>query len=256
MTGTLLAKDEVRLGDASGLRTVILAGGRGARLHPFTVNFPKPLMPLGDVPVIEILIRRLIAFGLTDITLTLGHLAELLKAYFQHREELTDRIRLRYVEEAAPTGTAGSLASVPDLDATFLVLNGDLLTDLDFHELVRFHRERGAALTIATHTRTIKVDLGVLTCDSDLRIRGYLEKPETTYDVSMGIYVYEPSVLGYIDPGTYLDFPDLVCRLLGAGERVFSFPASHSVWLDIGRPDDYAEAQALFTRLEHGVQNV
>lgn len=256
MMGRQPGADEIRLGEASGLRVVILAGGRGTRLHPFTINFPKPLMPLGDVPVIEVLIRRLIAFGLTDITLTLGHLAELLKAYFQHRAELTERMRLSYVMETVPTGTAGSLASVPGLDRTFLVLNGDLLTDLDFHELVHFHRERGAALTIATHSRTVKVDLGVLEFGDDLRIRGYLEKPQTTYDVSMGIYVYEPSVLAHIEPGAYLDFPDLVHRLLEAGETVCAFPSSHTMWLDIGRPDDYAEAQALYTRSGGGGESV
>jgi len=243
-------------GEATGLRTVILAGGKGTRLHPFTVNFPKPLMPLGDIPVIEVLMRRLIAFGLTDITMTLGHLAELLKAYFMNREELTGQMRLDYVEETVPTGTAGSLASVPGLDDTFLVLNGDLLTDLDFHSLVRSHKERGAILTIATHARTVKVDLGVLEYDGMQRICAYREKPETTYDVSMGIYVYEPEVLEFIEPGSYLDFPDLVGRLLNAGKPVYAFPSADSVWLDIGRPDDYAVAQEIFTAASNGIDHV
>lgn len=255
MTASLIPNGRYE-GEATGLRTIILAGGRGARLHPFTVNFPKPLMPLGDVPVIEVLMRRLIAFGLTDITLTLGHLAELLKAYFMNREELTGQMRLRYVEETVPTGTAGSLASVPGLDQTFLVLNGDLLTDLDFHRLVRFHRERRAALTIATHERTVKVDLGVLEYDDTQRIRAYREKPETTYDVSMGIYVYEPEVLEFIEPGVYLDFPDLVGRLLDAGRAVYACPCADSLWLDIGRPDDYAVAQEIFTASVDGVDHV
>lgn len=243
---TAMVLDGTYEGDASGLRAVILAGGKGTRLHPFTVNFPKPLMPLGDVPVIEVLLRRLIAFGLTDITLTLGHLAELLKAYFLNRSELTGRMRLSFVEESVPTGTAGSLASVPGLDRTFLVLNGDLLTDLDFHYLIRAHRRRGAALTIATHARTVKVDLGVLEYDDERRIRAYHEKPETTYDVSMGIYVYEPEVLDFIEPGAYLDFPDLVGRLLQAGMPVYACPCAEALWLDIGRPDDYAAAQEIF----------
>src|SRR5262249_49226037 len=125
-------------GEAAGLRAVILAGGKGTRLKPFTLNFPKPLVPLGDKPVLEVLIERLVGFGVRDITLTVGHLAELMKAYFHHRQELTDRISLHYVDEDEPTGTAGSLASVPGLERTFLVMNGDLLTDLDFDALVRF----------------------------------------------------------------------------------------------------------------------
>jgi len=224
---------------------VILAGGKGVRLHPFTVNFPKPLVPLGDTPIIEILMRRLIRAGITDITLTLGHLAELMKAYFHHRRHLVEKIRLRYVEEEKPTGTAGSLALVPDLKDTFLVMNGDLLTDLDFSALVRFHRRQKALLTIATHTRKVKIDLGVLEFDARHRITAYREKPENAYHVSMGIYVYEPAVLAHIEKGKHLDFPDLVLRLIARGERVCACPTD-CLWLDIGRPDDYARAQELF----------
>ncbi len=237
---------------ARGLRAVVLAGGKGTRLQPFTINFPKPLVPLGDKPVVEVLIERLVRFGVTDITLTVGHLAELVKAYFHHRHELTTRIALRYVDEDQPTGTAGSLASVPGLDRTFLVMNGDLLTDIDFDALVRFHRKQGDILTIATHSRRVKIDLGVLDFDEHHRIHQYIEKPEWDYHVSMGIYVYEPAVLKYIEPGRYLDFPSLVQRLLACGERVCAFPTD-CLWLDIGRPDDYAKAQELYARSQEAV---
>jgi NDP-sugar pyrophosphorylase family protein len=233
------------------MRAVILAGGKGVRLHPFTVLFPKPLVPLGDRPIIEMLIQRLIAFGITDITLTLGHLAELIKAYFQHRSQLMSQAWLRYVDEEEPTGTAGSLASVRGLDQTFLVMNGDLLTDLDFDALVSFHRRHGAALTIAGHRRRVKIDLGVLECGDDYRLIGYNEKPELSYDVSMGIYVYEPSVLKFIAPGEYLDFPDLVLKLVAAGEKVCAMPCE-CLWLDIGRPDDYARAQEIYAEGKGG----
>jgi NDP-sugar pyrophosphorylase family protein len=242
-------------GHAAGLRAVILAGGKGTRLKPFTVNFPKPLMPLGDKPVLEVLIDRLIRFGVVDITLTLGHLAELVKAYFLHRRQLTERINLRFIEEDEPTGTAGSLASVPGLDRTFFVLNGDLLTDLDFDQLVKFHREQGAMLTIASHARKVKIDLGVLEFDGDHQVRNYVEKPETNYYVSMGVYVYEPAVLKYIDPGRYLDFPNLVLRLLERGERVCAYPTD-CLWLDIGRPDDYAKAQELYSESKEASDRV
>lgn len=233
-------------GAAKGLRAVILAGGKGVRLRPFTVNFPKPLVPLGETPVIEVLMQRLVSFGITDITVTLGHLAELVKAYFHHRRHFTRQFKLRYVQEEEPTGTAGSLAFVRGLTDTFLVMNGDLLTDLDLDKLVAFHRQQQAALTIATHRREVKIDLGVLEFDRDHRITGYIEKPETTYHVSMGIYVYEPRVLPFIERGQYLDFPNLVLKLIAAGEKVCAFPTD-CLWLDIGRPDDYAKAQELFT---------
>jgi NDP-sugar pyrophosphorylase family protein len=241
-------------GSAAGIRAVILAGGRGVRLRPFTVNFPKPLMPLGDHPILEVLIRRLLAFGITDITLTLGHLAELIKAYFHTHNRLTTEVRLRYVEEEEPTGTAGSLASVEGLDQTFLVMNGDLLTDLDFDTPVSFHRSHGAALTIAAHQRRVNIDLGVLECGDDSRVIGYNEKPELSYDVSMGIYVYEPRVLKFISPGTYLDFPDLVLKLIAAGEKVCAMPCD-CLWLDIGRPDDYARAQEIYAEGKGGLSS-
>jgi NDP-sugar pyrophosphorylase family protein len=224
---------------------VILAGGRGTRLKPFTASFPKVLVPLGDIPVLEVLIRSLRNQGLTDITLALGYLAELVQAYFHHREPLIRDLTLRYVIENKPTGTAGPLAMVSGLDETFLVMNGDLLTDIDFRHLVAFHRQQGAVLTIATHQRRIQIDLGTLEFDGSSRVTAYREKPEHTYHASMGVYVYEPSVLRFIEPGQYLDFPDLVHRLLEAGQPVCTF-LSDCLWLDIGRPDDYARAQQLY----------
>ena len=230
---------------AKGLKAVILAGGKGTRLRPFTANFPKPLVPLGDTPVVEVLILRLIEFGITDVTMTLGHLAELMRAYFTHRHQITSQLNLQFVVEETPTGTAGSVSLVPDLNDTFLVMNGDLLTDLNFHDLVDFHRAKNAVLTIATRKREVKIDLGVLEFNEASEIVAYREKPETTYDVSMGVYVYEPRALDFIESGQRLDLPDLVLKLIAAGERVCAFPTDCQ-WLDIGRPDDYARAQELF----------
>jgi NDP-sugar pyrophosphorylase family protein len=229
------------------MRAVILAGGKGTRLAPYTVNFPKPLMPVGDVPVIEVLIQGLIDYRITDITLTIGHLAELMKSYFDQRSSLTSQINLDFVEESEPTGTAGSLAQVQGLDATFLAMNGDLLTDIDFDELLTFHRQQGGILTIAAHERRTKIDLGVIELDAGHNVIDYVEKPELTHRVSMGIYVYEPRVLEYIEPGKYLDFPDLVLRLIGSGEKVSAF-VTDCMWLDIGRPDDYARAQEMHAK--------
>ena len=248
-------KKKQSAGAAAGLRSVILAGGKGVRLHPFTINFPKPLVPLGDTPVIEILMRRLLRAGITDITLTLGHLAELIMAYFAHRKELVGQLRLRYIQEEEPTGTAGSLSLISGLKETFLVMNGDLLTDLDFHALVDFHRRQKALLTIATHTRSVKIDLGVLEFDGDHQVTDYHEKPEHHYQVSTGVYVYEPAVLKHIEKGKHLDFPDLVLRLIARGERVCAYPTKCQ-WLDIGRPEDYARAQELYANNKEAFEKV
>ena len=227
------------------MKAVILAGGRGTRLKPYTTIFPKPLVPIGEYPVVEILLRQLIAQGITDVTLTVGYLAELLQAYFLQRPSLTMLLNLSYVNEVEPTGTAGSLALVPDLNETFLVMNGDVLTTLKFQKLIAHHRAQGAALTIAMHKKQVETDLGVLVADDNGRITDYREKPKLDYLVSMGIYVYEPRVLDYIGVGSYLDFPDLVLKLIRAGEHVVGYQ-SDDLWLDIGRPEDYQTATDQF----------
>lgn len=228
-------------------RAIILAGGRGTRLQPFTINFPKPLMPLGDRPVLEILMEGLVKHGITDITLSLGHMAELVRAYFDQRTFWKDKIQLRFVREEAPLGTAGALSLIPELKSTFLVLNGDLLTDIDFKALLEFHRSSNATLTIAAHRREVKIDLGVLEVGPDRRVKGYKEKPVSSLEVSMGIYVYEPRALRWIQKGEKLDLPDLVLRLISAGEPVCAYPAECQ-WLDIGRPDDYQQAQEIYSK--------
>ncbi len=223
-------------------KAVILAGGRGRRLAPFTVAFPKPLVPVGDRAVLEILVRSLVRAGITEIVLAVDHLAELIMAYVAGHPELRDLARYRFVRDVKPSGTAGPLARIEGLDETFLVCNGDLLTGLDFEALVEHHRSSGATLTVAVHRKPVKLGLGVLDIDEGGRVTRYTEKPVLHYDVSMGVYVYEPRALGYITPGEYLDFPDLVTRLIDAGERVGAW-RNDAYWLDIGNPDDYARAQ-------------
>jgi NDP-sugar pyrophosphorylase family protein len=224
------------------MKAVILAGGRGRRLAPFTVAFPKPLVPVGDRAVLEILIRRLAACGITEIVLSVDHLAELLMAYVEGHPTLRTLARYRFVRDREPGGTAGPLARINGLDETFLVTNGDLLTSLDFGDLLAHHKRSGAALTVAVHKKSVKLQLGVLDVGEDGTVRRYTEKPEMHYEVSMGVYVYEPRARAMIRPGEYLDFPDLVTRLLAAGERVNAY-RTDAYWLDIGNPDDYARAQ-------------
>lgn len=231
------------------MRAVILAGGRGTRLEPYTTVFPKPLIPIGHRPIIDIIIRQLARRGFTTITLSVGYLAELIQAYFQNINGGLDALCINYVKEKAPLGTAGSLRSISGLDRTFLVMNGDILTTLDYKKLVEYHNAHNALLTISMHKKKVKIDLGVLETDSAGNLTGYLEKPEKEYAVSMGIYVYNPRVLNYIEPNTYLDFPDLVLRLLASGEKVIGFP-SDDYWLDIGRHEDYVRAQEEFEQLK------
>jgi len=229
------------------MRAVILAGGRGTRLAPYTTVIPKPLLPVGETPILEIVLRQLTAAGFDHITLTLGWMAAYFRTFIDQRSDLRRLARIDFVEELQPTGTAGSLASVEGLeDGPFLVMNGDLLTTLDYAALVDFHQRRQAELTIALHQKPVPIDLGVVETASDgERVTGYVEKPTLHYTVSMGVYIYSPSVLDEIAPGQYLDFPTLALRLINQGRAVFGYP-NDAYWLDLGRPEDLELAQQIF----------
>jgi len=228
------------------MKTVILAGGKGTRLAPYTTIFPKPLVPIGDRPILEVIIRQLVRQGLGDIILSVGHLGELIEAYFQNGHRNIPGLSLEYFREKQPLGTAGSLAMIAGLDETFMAMNGDILTTLDYQSLIKHHRESQAALTIAMHQKDVKIDLGVLETNERGELTTYREKPLYSFAVSMGIYVYEPHVLSYLPKGQYMDFPDLVKLLLNKGEKISGFP-SQDYWLDIGRREDYELAQLEFS---------
>ncbi|MBI5032966.1 MAG: NTP transferase domain-containing protein [Chloroflexi bacterium] len=228
------------------MKAVILAGGRGTRLAPYTTVLPKPLMPIGDKPILDIVIRQLRHHGFTELTLAVGYLAELLMAYFGNGERLG--VKLAYSHEEQPLGTAGPLSLVPNLDERFLVMNGDVLTAINYTEMLAHHRASGAIGTVAVYPRSVKIDLGVVEYDEHHHLTQYIEKPTHHYRVSMGIYIFEPRVLNFIPKNVRLDLPDLVKQLIAAGETVNCYPYD-GYWLDIGRPDDYAQASADFEKL-------
>ncbi|MBI5942781.1 MAG: NTP transferase domain-containing protein [Chloroflexi bacterium] len=221
------------------MKAVILAGGKGSRLAPYTKVIPKPLMPIGDMPILEVLLHQIKRAGVDEVILSVGHMASLLRAFFQEGEHMGALIRYSY--ESTPLGTAGPLAMVEGLDETFFVMNGDVLTTLDFCELVKFHRESQSIVTIAMYNREVKIDLGVLKLDETSAVVDYIEKPTYNFQVSMGVYVFEPSVLKYIPRDQYFDFPNLILRLIEAGEKVVGYPFG-GYWQDLGRPDDYEQA--------------
>ena len=229
------------------MKAVVLAGGKGARLAPYTHILPKPLMPIGDMPILEVLLRQMKRAGVDEVVLTVGHLAQLLQAFFLDGSQWG--LHIRYSYENQPLGTAGPISLIEGLDETFLVTNGDVLTTLDLSALIAFHRAHGGLATIAVHRRQVKIDLGVVQCNGGNTICGYIEKPTYDYTVSMGLYVFEPRVLEYIPCGQYLDFPDLVLKLLAAGEKVVGYPFG-GYWKDLGRPDDYEEAARDFAEMQ------
>lgn len=228
------------------MKAVVLAGGKGTRLAPYTKILPKPLLPIGDLPILEILLRQMQRAGIDEVVLTVGHLAHLLETFFQDGRRLG--LHICYSFEDQPLGTAGPLSLIEGLDDTFLVTNGDVLTNLDLADLVATHRRSGAVATIATHARHVKIDLGVIQFNGGREIIGYSEKPSYHFQVSMGIYVFEPRVLDYIEPNRYLDFPDLVLRLIADHQPVLGYPFE-GYWQDLGRPDDYEQAIQEFETL-------
>jgi NDP-mannose synthase len=230
-------------------RAIILAGGLGTRLQPYTVVLPKPLMPVGDRPVLDIVVRQLKHQGFDRITVSTGHLAELIEAFFRDGEAYG--IPIDYGREHEPLGTVGALALIDGLDEDFLVMNGDVLTDMSYSHTLAEHSGNDAIATVASRSHPLQVSLGVMEFHEDdpMKLRDYIEKPELSYVVSMGVYCFSPSVLEYIEAGKRLDFPELILRLLEAGETVRQLP-SNAYWKDIGRPGDYEGAQDDFKELQ------
>jgi NDP-mannose synthase len=234
------------------MRAVILAGGKGTRLAPLTEVIPKPLVPLGGKPILEIVLGQLQRSGFRHITLAVGYMGELIQAYFQDGAKWG--LKLDYSFEAAPLGTAGPLALIDGLDETFLVMNADVLTNLDYRKLVRFHKSHDALATIGAYQRQVTIDLGVIVSNGDCGVQDYVEKPKTSHLVSMGVYIFEPRVLEFVRPDSYLDFPDLV-KIVLAQHLPVNYYHFQGYWLDIGRHDDYATAVEEFASLEVSLRN-
>jgi NDP-mannose synthase len=223
------------------MRAVILAGGQGMRLRPYTTVLPKPLLPVGDRPVLELIVHQLARAGFTQLDLLVGHLGHLIRAYLQEGTDIPADVEVRYHWEDEPLGTAGALHQIAEPSESFVVMNGDTLTTLDYRKLMRFHADSGAALTIATHRKDVAIDLGVIESEDGLLAR-YIEKPTLHYMVSMGVYVYEPRVLNHI-PHRRFDFPQVAEALLDSDERVSIYPFD-GIWFDIGTPAAHERATA------------
>jgi NDP-sugar pyrophosphorylase family protein len=214
------------------MRAAVLAGGLGTRLAPYSAVLPKPLVPVGDRPILELIFGWLARSGVERADVCIGHLGELIQTYFSQPGTIPGGLDVHWVREREPLGTAGALRLIPAPVNTLLVVNGDVLTNLDpCGAILEFHRDRHAALTIATRRTTVATDLGVIDHD-DGDVTGYREKPVLDYDASMGIYLYEPRALAALPPGP-VQFPELVLALLARGERVAAY-LSDAAWHDIG----------------------
>jgi NDP-sugar pyrophosphorylase family protein len=227
------------------MQAVILAGGKGTRLRPYTTVLPKPLMPIGDYPILEIILRQLKHAHVTQVILAVGYMSHLFEAFFQDGRRYG--LDIQYSFEQKALGTAGPLAAMLDqLDEDFMILNGDLLTTLSYQNLFAHHTKSAAAATIGAFRRSVVVDFGVLEMNGSNELVKYIEKPTHTFDVSMGINVLKLSaVRPYLVPGQHLDLPAVMSQLMRDGHRVCCY-REDCRWLDIGRLDDYQAAVEIF----------
>lgn len=230
-------------GEGRGVtRVVIQAGGEGTRLRPYTTVLPKPLMPVADLPIVEILIRQLVQHGFTRMTISLGHLAGLIMAVVGDGSAWGAEID--YTREERPLGTIGPVAQVEGLNEPFLVMNGDLLTDFNYQGFMEQHRASGAQLSVGVYEKAVPISLGVFELDGAGRVVEFREKPTLSFPCSMGIYAFDPELLQLIPPGRHFGFDDLMAACLEQDITVRA-QVHDGLWLDIGRPEDYEVASLL-----------
>jgi NDP-sugar pyrophosphorylase family protein len=227
------------------MSAVILAGGKGTRLKPFTMTIPKPLLPLGDMPILEIVIEQLVAAGVSRIVLTLGHMAPLLMACIGDGARWG--IKIEPVLEREPLGTAGSLRMIENLGENFIVMNADLLTTLDYEDMFDYHVRHQSIGTIGLSKREVLIDYGVVRTTSGGVLENYIEKPTIPYSVSMGINILSRRCLDFIPRAGKFDMPDLMLAMHRAGHPVHCYE-TECYWKDIGRFDDYQQASEDFVK--------
>jgi NDP-sugar pyrophosphorylase family protein len=227
------------------MKAVILASGKGTRLLPYTRVLPKPLLPIGGKPMLEILIRQLAYYGFDEQIITVHYLGDLIGLFVEKLQNCLPGTRLTLVHQGKLMGTAGGVSALPGLDEPFLLINADLLTTMNYAHFLDYHRQHGGLLTVGIHSNRVKLAFGILNLNTNGEITGYSEKPEVQYPISMGIYGCDPAVLQFIPPDDYLDMPDLVNRVVAHEKHVVGYP-SDAYWLDVGRPEDFMKAQSEF----------
>jgi len=235
----LASMDDLLSEELPHLEAVVMAGGFGTRLRPLTEDTPKPMLPVGDKPILEHTIEQLKQVGIHHINITTHYQPEKIKTHFGDGSKFG--VDIEYVSEDRPLGTAGAVGLVDTGPEPMLVINGDILTSVDLQAMYRYHRKHQADLTLGVRRYDFKVPYGVVECQGP-QVRGISEKPEFAFLVNAGIYLLEPNVRQFIPPDERFDMTDLMDVLITEGRKVVSFPIVE-YWLDIGQIDDYKKAQ-------------
>jgi NDP-sugar pyrophosphorylase family protein len=227
------------------MQAVILAGGKGTRLNPYTAILPKPLVPVGEYPILEIIIRQLKHCGIEDLVISTGHLAQLIESYFGNGKRFG--VKIRYVKEDKPLGTAGAIGIIKGLKRDFIVMNGDILTTLNYKKMFNFHLNKKGIAAIGVTKRLIKDEYGIIEANRRSELENYIEKPTHSFCISMGINALNIRCRDYINKDESIGMPELFLRIKRDGEKVYCYE-SGDFWLDIGRPDDFRTAQDEFAK--------
>ena len=221
------------------MQAVIIAGGKGRRLLPFTTTIPKPLFPIGEKPVLQLILEQLQKFDISDFMISVGYLGELIEAYFGNGSRF--KCRIQYVREMNPLGTAGPISLLPEMSDDFIFMNGDILASVPFPKAIESHKRSSAIMTVCTYRKNVKSSLGIVKVDNNDNVRDYLEKPEETHLVSSGVYIFNPRVKSFVSPNERIDIPELVLRLIHDNQTVRSHLLD-GYWFDLGTPEDLEAA--------------
>lgn len=228
------------------MRAIILAGGKGTRLRPYTYSLPKPLMPIGgEMPILEIILKQLKKNDFKRVTITVSYMAKIIQAFFG--DGANWGVKIDYSLEKKPLGTVGPLTLIDDLPETFLVMNGDLLTDLNFNAFYKWHKQQNNEISVATFKRMNQNDSGVLFFDEDQNIYDFKEKPIEYHHISMGIYILNKSIIDPLPKNKPYGFDELILFAIKNKLRIKAYPHP-SYWLDIGCNNDYEKANEYFLK--------
>ena len=237
VTGIVFSnEEEIRKKNKLGLSVVIMAGGLGTRLYPYTKILPKPLIPIGEIPIAEHIINRFVENGCSDFYLILNHKKNMIKAYFN---DLDKEYQVTYIDEEKPLGTGGGLSLLKGkINSTFILSNCDILIDEDYQKIVNFHEKQGNFITMICSMKRVRIPYGVVEISETGEIEDMKEKPELSFFVNTGMYVVDGRVIGEIEEGKEMGFPDIIEIYRKKGKKIGIFPISERSWLDMGQLED------------------